>query len=327
MKKYLFFAGLFLLALLPMKAQDTVIIRNVNLDSIGKSWENRAKDLAQIDTKRHRGVNIEGHRPDATSTRVEKKTFSGISDITVTNQFGNVTVKESSGKQVELEIRYFDVDGKPQAACTVSTSGSQLSISTNDANNGDHNNNQGSIPNIDYVLAVPKNISLTVNLKFGNLTTGNMQKLTANTSFSTVKIDYVEQANITDKFSNYTIGDAKYLTGDFKYSTILIQNVQSKLTIGIDYSHIELRNTSSKIDKVSIKGSYSDMKLSFPTDLSATLDAHVRFGNIEIDKKYTVKYSNESSSNFAKTKNGQIGSGKPTATINLSNLYANIDIE
>jgi|GEM_PF-7103473 len=306
------------------------VMSHINVNSITKQV-GKWKDLAQAGSK-VRNFNNDGET-DAAPSRIEKKMFSGISDITVTQQFGNITVKESTGNQVELEIDYFDKGGK-QASCTVTTSGKQLSISTdkrtytendNPANN--YGTNEATFLKVNYVITMPKTIALTVNSKFGKLTIDNIQNLTAHTEFTEVKIDRADKVDIAGKFGKYAINEAKTITGKMQFAPLQVQKLLSKIDISASYSGITLQTISSKIDEISIKGSFSDMTLSLPTNLSATLKASVSFGKIKIDDNYTVKYTSESTTNFNTTKTGQIGSGTPTAKINLFNSYANIKIK
>ena len=89
-------------------------------------------------------------------TRIEKKSFSNISEIEFFHKYGNIIVQESASKQIELEIQYFDT--KTQKGSTViSTSNKLLSISTNSTGKG------YSMAKVNYIISIPRNVGLNID--------------------------------------------------------------------------------------------------------------------------------------------------------------------
>jgi hypothetical protein len=69
------------------------------------------------------------------------------------------------------------------------------------------------------------------------------------------------------------------------------------------------------------------MKVRLDPDLSADLDADLKYGNLSVDDKYNVKYSLSEKSYNRIIKKGTIGGKTPTAKIDVRNSYGNISIK
>ena len=363
---------------------------NINTDSIATVAMNAAKEGMRTAKANVKTMHVNGkggrafafsysgkdtkQRSEGTPSRVEKKSFSNISEVEFFHKYGNIIVRESNSNQIDLEIQYFDKMNQ-SGSCNISTNNKLLSITTN--NTGRSN----SRPQINYIIAIPKNIPLNISLDYGDVKVdkvgGNLdanlsycdfsaQALTKGTSikarYSDIKIGEVQDIAISGSYSDFKIekarriessgsyndcrfsnvqtllipktssyGDLKIgtvgsMTGQLMYTDIVIENLLSDIDIRSSYGDVTVRGMSPKVKTINVKGSYCDVAIGLPLNISATFDADLLYGDINFSKKYTVKYT-ESVERYNKvTKKGQIGSGTPTATIKVSNNYADIDI-
>lgn len=189
---------------------------------------------------------------DRTPTRIEKKTFSNISEIEFFHSYGSIVVKESSSKQIELEIQYFDTQRK-KASCSITTTGGLLTISTekgsdirNESSSKSSNFSMslGSLgkngkEKINYIISIPRNISLNVDLKYGNIKMDRFHDaFTTNLSYSDLSASGFGgiKPQIKAKYSDVRIDEAK------------------DLYISASYTDIRVK----KADKVEITGNYND---------------------------------------------------------------------
>lgn len=306
-------------------------------------------------------------------TRIEKKAFSNITKVDFDHQYGNIIVEESPSKQVELEILYFDEDGKKAIASVSSASGILMVKTLNSgANSG----------KINYVISVPKNTTLNVSLRYGsvnmdnyqgafssNLTYSNLkagsftnakpvingrygnvminevQNIAIDASYTNVVINNVEKMELSGRYNNYKIENVKDITnksavsgtfkigsidridGDMKYVTMVIDNLTSSFSSNCDYSNIKINNVSPRLTNVNINGRYSDVILSIPENVSASFNVDLKNGKFNVDKKYKVKYTEQTNNSRQTITKGQIGNKKPTAVINISNSYTNINFK
>jgi hypothetical protein len=363
---------------------------NFNIDSIAALAMNAAKESIKTARSSLRNFNVDGNeytayafnydskgtrqRAESTPTRIEKKSFSNISGVEFFHRYGNIIVKESNSNQIDLEIQYFDKRNQ-SASCNITTSNELLSITTN--NTGGSN----SKPQINYIIAIPKNVSLNINLDYGDVKLDKLNgSFDANLSYSDlsvqalnkdasvrarysdVKIGEAQDINISGSYSDFRIekvkrvessgnyndcrfnnvqtlviprsssyGDMKIgtigsMTGQLMYADIIIDNLLSDIDISSSYGDVTIKGMSPKVKTINVKGSYCDVAIGLPLNMSATFDASLIYGDLNISKKYTVKYTESIEKSNKVTKKGQIGSGTPTAAIVVSNNYADIDI-
>ncbi len=309
-------------------------------------------------------------------TRIEKKSFSNISEIEFFHKYGNIIVQESASKQIELEIQYFDT--KTQKGSTViSTSNKLLSISTNSTGKG------YSMAKVNYIISIPRNVGLNIDSKYGNIRIGKFQgafsanlsytDLTAQLfvnnkpsiksrygdiviqeaqdivisgSYSKIKINKAQNVEVSGNYNNCYFDDVQTFTtgassayGDFKigtvanmnanlkYADVMIDNLLSSLIATCSYTDISIKSTSSKLKSINVKGSYSDVGVSFAPNLSVSFDISLIYGDLVLSKKYNVKYTESRESDKQTIKKGQIGTGTPTAQLVVSNNYADVKIK
>jgi hypothetical protein len=226
-------------------------------------------------------------------SRIEKKNFSDIKEIQFDHIYGNITVTESASKQIELEIQYFD-NNEIKPACEISTTNNMLEIKTDALILRNRRNRNREKIGIDYIIVVPENVAMKVNLKYGNMNMddfhGNFKgdftygNLNAGTFFSSpvdisgkyanIEIEELDVLNLSitygnvnvteintfkvrSKYSNYKIGNVKTVNAACEYGNINIESV-------VEFD-AELRYTPMNIDnlgeKLKLKCSYSGIKI------------------------------------------------------------------
>jgi hypothetical protein len=319
---------------------------------------------------------LQVHAASDTPTRIEKKSFSGVSEVKFEHAYGNMSVNESDVKQVELEIRYFD-GKKYQSTCKLSNAGGVLSVKTvNPSRKGNDK------CRIDYIISVPRKTNLTVDLKYGNIKMGDFsgnlkillaysnlkagtlscpnpviscrygnvsldkaENLNANTQYSDVKIKNLTTLKVDNRYSDYTIEQVGIIHegsvtayGDFKldlagevnlavqYADLTVGMLEKSLKTNCAYSDIIVRKSSKQLKNIHIQASFSDVTLSLDPDLSANLDIHLLYGDLDIAAKYNAKFSSSEKGNGRLVKKGTIGE-KPTANIMISDTYADVKIK
>jgi hypothetical protein len=223
-------------------------------------------------------------KQDKTPKSVENKTFANISEIEFFQKYGNIVVKESKLRDVELEIRYF---GKStQNLVNISSKNGLLSIDSRSSNN-----NQ-----VDFIISVPRNVKMNVDLKYGHMkmddfraafsanfayssfdagsfsgakpvirdkygkiAIGNLQDIDLSASYSKVKIGKADRLDLSGSYSDYVIGNAKTISvrgssisGDFKIGSL--GSIDGKF----NYADMDIDNLVSGIN---MSCNYSDIKV------------------------------------------------------------------
>lgn len=339
-------------------------------ESLNVSREELRENLKDLRNNSRVGTRVRGlNQQSKTPKRTETKTFTGISEIEFFHQYGNIVVRESKSKQVELEIQYFGSRNQNDQV-NISTQKGLLSI----------NSRSTSGAQVDFIINIPRNTELNINLKYGkvkmddfrasfssnlsysSLDAGSLsgaktfikdkygkisiaqaQDINVDASYSKVNIAKARQIDLSSKYSDYVIDDVQNLfikgassgdfkigsisnmTGDLNYADIKIGNLVSGISTKCNYSDIQINSISPRAN-INVKSNYSDVTLSIPQNISTSFNVSLNHGDIVVSKKYQVKYTEQTESGSTVVKRGQIGSGKPTAVIEVVSNYADVKI-
>ncbi|NDV70284.1 DUF4097 family beta strand repeat-containing protein [Dysgonomonas sp. 25] len=330
-------------------------------------------------------VEKEERNPD----RTEKKSFSDIGDVEIDHKYGNIVVRESNTKNVELEVQYFD-NNNAKATCEIKMNGSTLEIRTlNSTTSGMgiagikvKTSNSGKDLKINYILSLPKNVSLIttlkygnmniskvrgefeadlsygnldvedfgnitpkLNLRYGNLTIGEVQELDLSVSYSNVTIRKAKIFDFEGAYNNFILGkigsmdissESRYnkfeisevgtINCEIKYGNLTIGNLASSIDLVAAYSNVSIA-TSAKAKSVEIEGAYSDITIQLPSGISASFESEIKHGDLIISNTHKATYTEHSVKNFTSSKSGKIGTKSPALNMNLSNRYSDIKIK
>ncbi|GHV15826.1 hypothetical protein FACS1894169_08350 [Bacteroidia bacterium] len=261
----------------------------------------RGMQKPRVFNYKNKGNDISQKTPD----RIEKKTFSNITKVNFEHQYGNIVVQESPSKQVDLEIQYFDTNGKKAIANIVSANNT-LTVKT--INTG---SNSGRI---NYVISVPKNTALDVNLKHGNIVMDNYQgAFSSNLAYSNLKAGSFMNAKpvIRGSYGNVKIDNVQDITINASYTNVKIDNVNKMELSG--------RYNNYKIDKVKDIVNKSEISGSFKIGSIDKIDGDMKYVNMVIDNLTSSFSSNCDYSNI------KINNVSPRlVNININGRYSDV---
>ncbi|MDR2027699.1 MAG: hypothetical protein LBQ01_09110 [Prevotellaceae bacterium] len=198
-------------------------------------------------------------------SRIEKKSFSGIEEVRFDHSYGNITVTESNSSQIELEIRYFENEDY-KLDCNTSITGKTVHIKTIRPNNVSCNSCRIGI---DYIVAIPKETDMNVNIKYGNINMGDFYgDFTGNMAYSNLNAGtfYKSPVNIAGKYSTMKISEAGVLNLSIDYTNISV-NTLGTFKVQSKYSHYKI----DRVETVDADCSYGGININAVTDFSATL--------------------------------------------------------
>lgn len=354
-----------------MQAMDEAL--KEGLEDMKSSIKNMKTDIAK---NVHVYVYNKEKNQDGNPTRIEKKTFSNISEIKLSHSYGNIIVRESSSKQVELEIQYFDTKNR-QAVSKNSVENKLLTITSSSVGKG---NNRAKM---NYIINVPRNTALNVDLKYGDikmdnfnglfradlsysnlssqgfanvnssiemkysdLKIGEVKEIKIDGSYSDVRIKKADKIQIIGNYNDYVLGEVQTLVtggvssygdikvttlghfqGNLKYADVSVDNLLTGMDVTTAYGDIIIKNVSPKLRNINVKGSYSDVYITIPQNISVAFDMDLNYGDLNVAKKYDVKYTESKEQKNRTIRKGQIGAKTPTATIAITNSYADVTIK
>ncbi len=223
--------------------------------------------------------------------------------INIENSYGNITISTWDEDKIELDIlikvsgdsekwvnrRIDDIDVKIEALTNL-VSAKTIIEDSDFYNNGNTNSFE-----INYVIKIPKNGSIKLNNKYGNIfstdISGNvfveckygkivLGKLTGNSSKIELgycpksTIDFIKNGNIEARYSGLTINDASSLNIDSNYTDINVGNCQN-LVYDSNYGKLKFEKVNN------IKGSGNYMSLNIGEILN-NLQVETHYSKINI---------------------------------------------
>lgn len=256
---------------------------NINVDSIRILAHQAAKEAieelerSKIITKEaskaykyNFNVNEGNQKSASTSMRTENKTFSNISEVEFFHKYGNIVVRESNSKQVELEIQYLDKNNT-NISSDISVVGKLLSITTNSGGKG------RTSSKVNYIIRIPKNTALNVNLDYGNLKIDQLDGLlTANLSYSEMSIQKANNISLRSRYTDSKIGEILNADLSGSYSDIRINKANKIITSG---SYNDCRFDDVQTLTIGKSSSYGDCKIG----TVGSLDGSIMYTDIDIN--------------------------------------------
>lgn len=246
--------------------------------------------------------------------RIEQKVFSGIKKVEIDHKYGNLTVKESKSKAIQLEIQYFDTK-EVKASCEVVTKNEVLAIKTTNIISG---NKKGESVKINYILSIPKNVALSTILKYGSMKTDKLEnKFEANLSYGNLISEGFTGSTTPDiiiRYGSLTIGEV----GDIKliaaYSNVTITTAKD-ISLSGNYNNFKINKTAT----IKFNGSSNYNKYSIGT--IDVLDTDMKYGAVSIDNLVTSIKINCAYTNI------DIKASDKAKQINIDGAYSDVSVK
>jgi hypothetical protein len=256
------------------------------------------------------------------STQVETRTvfgkegFSGNSKINVdytvsmpatvnlnlTNKFGDVFLNELSGKG-NLTLAYGNME---------------VNKLSNADNVIDIKFGKG---NLQYITGA------VVSVKYSELTVEYAGSLFIDSKFSDFKGNKIISLAIGSEGGKINIENCSEITGKSKFTDLSISHLDKKFDLDIQYGDCEVSQISSDFTLISIRNKYADVKVDIPSGASYTLDADMKFCDLDFpeDKAdITQKISTNTSKSFRAT----VGKKpNPEAKVIVRSEFGNVALE
>lgn len=227
----------------------------------------------------------------------------GVSAIQISNKFGEVKINDFGGDSVTIKV-LITIDSSSDSKAkelinkihiNLQKNGNQV-IGETEIEENFKNTNSFSI---DYLINVPKDRSLNIINKYGNvivneldakgsfdvsygsMTAGKMKSpagnpIIINLSYGKATLETINDASIEIKYSKLYAETIDQLTMDSKYSTINLQKTTS-MTLESKYDGINL----DEVDKLNSVSKYTNYKIG---KLNDKLELDTGYGSVKIDQ-------------------------------------------
>lgn len=183
-----------------------------------------------------------------------------------------------------------------------------------------------------------------IDIKFGKGTLQYITGAVVTMKYSEMKVEYAGSLFIDSKFSDFKgnkilslaigfeggkidIENSSAITGKSKFSDLSISHLDKKFDLDIQYGDCEVSQISSDFTLVNIRNKYGDVKINIPASASYTLDAEMKFCDLnfpEDQANLTQKISTNTSKSFIAT----VGKKpNPEAKVIVRSEFGNVSLE
>ncbi|MCV9926784.1 hypothetical protein OIU83_03945 [Flavobacterium sp. LS1R49] len=234
-----------------------------------------------------------------------KKTYIVNSDagIDIDNKYGNISVTTWNEDKIDIEV-IIKVSGNNEnwvneklnnINIDINALKSMLTAVTNIGNSSYKSAGSNNNFEINYILKIPKNGTVKLNNKYGNITTGdlgsttdifckygkiNLGRLNGNTNTVEIQycqnssIDYIKSGNIEAKYSGLKINDTGKINLNTSYTDVTIGGSQV-----INYESTYGTFKFQKMGSILGSGNYLNVTIG---EISNTLSVDLNYGNLAV---------------------------------------------
>jgi hypothetical protein len=191
------------------------------------------------------------------------------------------------------------------------------------------NNKYGSIelPNLDG--------KVLINLSYGSLSAKSLTNADneINVGYGSVNIENLSGNNLDVKYGNLTLGSADKLTANVSYSAVKIGKLTTFGNFSVKFSGgFQIADLGKNLKSLSVNSSYTNIRLGLSGDENADFNVTVTYGNFNYGS-HTVNISNktpgENKRGWRPTQNytGYLGKGNNDKVINITSRYGSVKLD
>lgn len=279
-----------------------------------------------------------------------KKAYIVNSDagINIDNAYGNIFVTTWDEDKIEIDV-LIKVSGDSEAWVTrrisdidveIEALKSMVSARTIIGKSDFYNNGNSNSMEINYTIKIPKNGSINLNNKYGDIITGDILnktdivlkygKITLGKLLhgsndiqinyaSNSTIQYIKSGNITSKYSSLNIDESGSLNLLSEYTNVIIDDIGT-LKLQTKYGSLKIGN----IKNIDALGKYTGFKINELTN-KAVIDTKyggINIGSLKADKVEIVGGYSTISLNYNSDYAFDFD-----ISLNYANLHSNKDLE
>lgn len=234
-----------------------------------------------------------------------KKTYivNSNAGIDITNKYGNITVSTWDEDKIDLDITIKVTGGNESWVneklnsidVDITALKSLVSAVTNIGSSSFKSKGSSNSFEINYVIKIPKNGSVKLENRYGNITTLNLESTTdisckygkinlgrLNGSSNTIhieycqnsNIDYIKNSNIEARYSNLKINESGNINLDANYSDLTVGESQN-IKYDCNYGTFKFQ----KVNSFNGSGNYLTIQIS---ELSSNLTSDITYSKLSV---------------------------------------------
>ena len=191
------------------------------------------------------------------------------------------------------------------------------------------NNKYGSIelPNLDG--------KVLINLSYGSLSAKSLTNADneINVGYGSVNIENLSGNNLDVKYGSLTLGSADKLTANVSYSAVKIGKLNTFGNFSIKFSGgFQIADLGKNLKSLSVNSSYTNIRLGLSGDENADFNVTVTYGSFNYGS-HTVNISDKTAQGnkrgWRPTQNytGYLGKGNAEKVINITSRYGSVKLD
>ncbi|WP_295716468.1 hypothetical protein [Mucilaginibacter sp.] len=291
--------------------------------------------------------------------------------INIDNKFGKVIVNTWNKNEVKVDVQIkvtTNNDDKAQKLLDDvnikdGKDGNGVYFKTTISSDEDSNGSWGSFfkgsrnsvrsIEVNYTVYMPAKSPLTISNKYGSTDLPDLSgKLIINNSFGSlvaktlsnpgnqIKVKYgnatignLNGSDLDVAYGSLSLGDCDRLNANLSYSSAKIGRIKTSGNINVKFGGgISIEGVDKNLKDLSVKSSYSSIKLGLGDDQTADFDVTVRYGSFNYgnrDVSLTSKTPADGERGFNPTKNykGHFGKGGTDKTITINSTFGSVNFD
>ncbi|WP_184544248.1 hypothetical protein [Mucilaginibacter sp. FT3.2] len=298
--------------------------------------------------------------------------IDGNDVINIDNKFGKITVNTWTKNEVKVDVQIkvstSNADKAQKLLDNVniqdSKDGNGVYFKTVINSENSSNGSWGSIFNskgsstqnmeINYIVYMPVKNPLTISNKYGSTNLPDLDgKLIISNSFggglvaknlsnpaNQVKVKYANACissfnggSLDIAFGSLSLNSCDRLTANLSYSSAKIGRIKTSGNINVKFGGgVTIEEVDKNVKDLSVKSSYSSIKLGLGDNQTADFDVTVRYGSFNYgnhDVSLTSKSPADGERGFNPTKNykGHFGKGGTDKTITINSSFGSVNFD
>ncbi|HEY9196648.1 MAG TPA: hypothetical protein VIM77_10295, partial [Mucilaginibacter sp.] len=291
--------------------------------------------------------------------------------INIDNKFGRITVNTWAKNEVKVDVQIkvtTNSDEKAQklldnVSIKDGKDGDGVSFKTTISSDNDNNSSWGSLfkggrnqvrsIEVNYTVYMPAKNPLTISNKYGATDLPDLSgRLIINNSFGSLVAKSLSHAGnqIRVKYGNATIGnltasdldvaygslslaDCENLKANLSYSSAKIGRIKTSGNINVKFGGgVSIEDVDKNLKDLSVRSSYSSIKLGLGDEQGADFDVTVRYGSFNYGNR-NVNFINKTPAdgergfNPTKTYKGHFGKGGSDKTITINSTFGSVNFD
>jgi hypothetical protein len=221
--------------------------------------------------------------------------------LTLSQRYGNINLPEKNEGKCEIEVKY----GNFKAG----SFSKELRINASYSN-----------------IQIEEAEDVDMEVRYGgNVRTGDIRKLSADSRYSNLKLGNVDKLRIDSHYGSLKVQKIRSATIELKYCDASIERIEEELILStLDYSALKIQEVSDRFKRIDASARYGTLRLSISPKASFRLTAEdMKYGKVEIKGLKITEESIENKRNYYYRINGGNSSHIRFEGNNYSNLKIN----